>query len=55
MIRERFEFDTEAAAREFAAEFERQWGPGYSGSASTYHNDDTGLWVVSTTRWSSCD
>lgn len=52
-IRERHTFLLEDAARDFAAYFVELYAYGYCGSATVYQDGDK--WIVSTTRFASCD
>lgn len=50
------EFETEAEAKAFAEDFRAQWAHGYDGMASVSPPKVAGeKWIVSTTRYDSCD
>lgn len=47
-------YPTEQGAIDAAAAFERQWGPGYDGTATVPVRDAEGWWVVRFRKFLNC-
>ncbi len=46
---------TEEAAAQAAADYKRQWPPQGYGTSTTITPLTNGTWIMSATRWDSCD
>lgn len=54
LLKETKAYGDEASARAYAEDFRKNFR-GYDGDAYVYHCNQTGRWVVSASRYTSCD